>query len=290
VGWYGRRDPPAALARMVGCNEEAGCAHAVAGPIRAFAQIRAGMPQNKSAPHGSPQRPGAAQLAAARVGCASARNPMNASPPGRISIIGASAGVGLLAVQQALGAGHEVTTLSRRIDSLPQHARLRRVHGSVLVASNVRLALKGADAVVVTLGTGSSTKATTLYTDATRLLLQVLKESGATPPLIALTGFGAGDSAAHNNPLTKLLCRLLLKAIYANKTEMERLIASSYPRWEIVRPGRLTNDPMAGRYRMMRGVYDGMRVGPISRADVAHFLISEATNPMHLGHYVALSG
>ncbi len=207
----------------------------------------------------------------------------------RIAVIGASAGVGLAAVRRALDEGLEVSTLSRRIDTLPTDARLHKVHGSSLVLSNVQAAIKGCDAILVTLGTGSSTRATTLCAESARVLLRALKANRSTVPLIVLTGFGAGDSWNYNSLRMKLIFRLFLKSIYADKSRMEQLLTTEYPHWEIVRPGRLTDGPKTGRYRLMRGVYKGMRVGSISREDVAHFMVAESLKSSHLGQYVALS-
>jgi len=67
----------------------------------------------------------------------------------KIAIIGASAGVGLEATRLALQQGHEVTTLSRRIDSLPDHPKLNRVQGSSTNPQDVRAALEGSDAILL---------------------------------------------------------------------------------------------------------------------------------------------
>jgi uncharacterized protein YbjT (DUF2867 family) len=54
----------------------------------------------------------------------------------KITIIGASAGVGLEVTRLALQKGHDVTTLSRRIVPIPDHAKLTRVQGSVTPVVN----------------------------------------------------------------------------------------------------------------------------------------------------------
>lgn len=87
----------------------------------------------------------------------------------------------------------------------------------------------------------------------------------------------------------KILFTLLLKAVYADKSEQERVIASGYPRWEIVRPGRLTNGTMTSHYCVLDGLEEGMQVGAISRSDVAHFMVAQAEQPTYLGKYVALT-
>jgi putative NADH-flavin reductase len=206
----------------------------------------------------------------------------------KITVIGASAGVGLQVTRLALERGQEVTTLSRRTVPLPDHPKLKRVQGSATNPSDVQAAVEGADAILVTLGV-KSPFATTLFSDSARILLRVLQDTDSTATLIVLTGFGTGDSWGYNSLPMKLLFTLLLKKVYADKSEQERIIAEAYPRWEIVRPGRLTNGTMTGRYRMLDHLVEGMRVGAISRSDVAHFMVTQAEQPTYLGKYVALT-
>jgi putative NADH-flavin reductase len=148
--------------------------------------------------------------------------------------------------------------------------------------------VEGAEAILVTIGT-KSPLATTMFSDSARILLQVLKETGSSPTLLVLTGFGAGDSWSYNSFPMKIVFTLLLKKVYEDKSEQERLIAGGYSRWEIVRPGRLTNGEMTGHYRMLDNLVTGMRVGAISRSDVAHFMVAQAEHPTYLGKYVALT-
>ena len=205
-----------------------------------------------------------------------------------IAVIGASAGIGLQVASLALEKGHEVTALSRRRVPLSDYAKLRRVQGSATDPHDVRAAVEGADAILVTLGV-KSPFATTLFSDSARLLLQVLRETGSSPTLIVLTGFGAGDSWDYNSFPMKLMFTLLLKKVYVDKSEQERVISAGYPRWEIVRPGRLTNGAMTGHYRVLDYLVEGMKVGAISRADVAHFMVAQAENPTYLGKFPALT-
>lgn len=206
----------------------------------------------------------------------------------KISVIGASAGIGLEITSLALEKGHDVTALSRRMVPIPDHPKLRRVQGSATDPHDVRTVVEGAEAILVTLGV-KSPFATTLFSDSARLLLQVLKETGSSPTLMVLTGFGAGDSWDYNSRPMKLMFALLLKKIYADKSEQERVVTGGYPRWEIVRPGRLTNGAMTGHYRVLDGLEEGMEVGAISRADVAHFMVAQAENPTYLGKCPALT-
>ncbi|MCS6303248.1 MAG: NAD(P)H-binding protein [Nitrospira sp.] len=206
----------------------------------------------------------------------------------KITIIGASAGIGLHCTRLALEKGHEVATLSRRTIPLPDHANLRRVQGSATSLNDVRAAVDGAEAILVTLGV-KSPFATTLFSDSARILLRGVEEMGSSPILIVLTGFGTGESWIYNSLPMRMLFTLLLKKVYADKSEQEEVITSGYPRWEIVRPGRLTNGAMTSRYRVLDHLVNGMRVGAISRSDVAHFMLAQAEHPTYLGKYVALT-
>ncbi|WP_379966276.1 NAD(P)-dependent oxidoreductase [Epilithonimonas sp. UC225_85] len=206
-----------------------------------------------------------------------------------ITILGASAGVGLLAVQKAIERNHNVTTLSRNTDALPEHKNLKKIKGNATNIPDLKKAIQGADAVVVTLGTGTSTKATTLYTDAAKAILQATKELDSNIPFIVLTGFGAGDSSKFQGFFMKIIFSLLLKDVYKNKTQMEEMIAASNLKWEFVRPGMLNDKPFSGKYRIETEYKKGMNIGAISRSDVADFLIKQAENPTLISKYPALS-
>ena len=57
--------------------------------------------------------------------------------------------------------------------------------------------------------------------------------------------------------------------------------------WTILRPPRLTDGPAAGNLRVTAGhLAKGLT---ITRADVARFMLQEATNPHYVRQYVGLS-
>ncbi len=205
-----------------------------------------------------------------------------------ITIVGASAGVGLHCVRRALERGHRVTTLSRRIDGLPSDPALRALQGSAVRTNDLRRAVDGADAIVVTLGTGMDRKPTTLYTDFGRALLSLQPQIGRTPVQI-LTGFGAGDSAQFQGPVARLLFRLLLRAVYENKSALEAMVEASALNWSLVRPGMLTNRDNTKPARVQLDYRPGMKVGAVSRQAVARFLIEQAEHPSCQGRKPALS-
>lgn len=207
----------------------------------------------------------------------------------RIAVIGASAGVGLEVVKQLIESGDSVTTLSRRTDSIPDIPQVTKVQGSALNDVDVLRTIEGADAVLVALGTGMSTKTTGLYPKASQALLKALANTSNKPPVIVLTGFGAGNSWDYNSLLMKLMFNLLLKDVYAEKTQMELIISSGYSNSMFVRPGRLTNGALTQKYRITTVLDKSTRIKEISRKDVAHFMIQQAQHLTYIGKYPALS-
>ena len=93
----------------------------------------------------------------------------------KFAVIGASAGVGLELVKQLLDHGHTVNTLSRSIGTIPEHERVHKMVGSALNEADIAQAIDGVDAILVTLGTGTSRKATGLYIQSPRAILNAIK-------------------------------------------------------------------------------------------------------------------
>jgi putative NADH-flavin reductase len=206
-----------------------------------------------------------------------------------ITIIGASAGVGLETVKRALERNHKVMTLSRSEINLPSHSSLTMLKGSATNKNDLKKSIENADAVIVALGTGTSMKATTLYSDFAKLLVEVQAETNVQMPFIVLTGFGAGESGKYHSFFMKLFFRFLLKDVYADKTKMEEIITNSKIKWEIVRPGLLKDKPLTEKYRVETKLFKGINIGGINRADVADFIVKQAENPTELFKYVSLS-
>jgi len=206
-----------------------------------------------------------------------------------ITIIGASAGVGLEAVKRALQRNHTVTTLSRSEINLPSQSNLITLKGSATNREDLKKAIANANAVIVALGTGQSTKATTLYSDFAKLLVEIQQETNTQIPFIVLTGFGAGDSGPYNGFIAKIFFSLLLKKVYADKTKMEEIITGSKMKWEIVRPGMLKDNPLTEKYRVESSLFKGINIGGINRSDVADYLVKQAENPTQLFKYISLS-
>ncbi|ANF52064.1 epimerase [Chryseobacterium glaciei] len=205
-----------------------------------------------------------------------------------IAIIGAGAGIGLESVNQALEKGHTVTALSSNTNHITGHPNLIKINGSATSPIDLKKAIENSEAVLITVGTKNK-KATTLFSDIAKTLINVTDEFNFSPPILVITGFGAGESKNYLSLFMRTVISLFLKDQYINKTEMEKLITKSSLKWEIIRPGMLTNGSTNSSYKVLSELKKGMKVGKISRADVAKYLIDEAENQRFIHQYVALT-
>ncbi len=206
-----------------------------------------------------------------------------------ITIIGASAGIGLETVKRGLNRNHSITTLSRSKIEIEENQSLKMILGDATNKADLLNAIQNADALIITLGTGKNMKATTLFSDFAKLILEIHEEKKIVVPFIFVTGFGAGESKNYVSWLVRLFLNSLLKDVYANKTKMEEMITHSDLNWTVVRPGRLLDKDLTEHYRTENKLFKGINIGGINRADVADFLIKQAENQTELKKYIGIS-
>ncbi|MEM6462050.1 MAG: NAD(P)-binding oxidoreductase [Pseudomonadota bacterium] len=198
----------------------------------------------------------------------------------KVLVMGGSRGVGRAICQALAAEDHQVRSMSRSGDAgLKENDRIEAFRGDALDGADTERALDGVDTVVQALGVKASlamvTSPVTLFSEATRVLLPAMEKIGVNR-LIAVTGFGAGDSSAYINPLQRLPFRVVLGRAYDDKTTQEYLIEKSAIDWLIVRPGVLTNGARTDRYRILMKPHE-WRNGIISRADVADFIARQCS-------------
>ncbi|SDL46960.1 NAD(P)-dependent oxidoreductase [Pedobacter antarcticus] len=205
-----------------------------------------------------------------------------------ITIIGASAGIGLATLHQALSQGHRVTALSTQTQSIPADPNLVKINGSATSLTDLKKVMKDADVVIVTIGTKNK-KPNTLFSDTAHALVKAGAILEFKAPILIITGFGAGESRGFLSFFMRAVIQIFLKHQYLNKTVMEEIISKSNLNWEIIRPGILTDSSLTQKYKVLPNLYKGIKIGKISRADVAHYLLKEAENPTMLKKYPALT-
>jgi len=206
----------------------------------------------------------------------------------RLLILGATGGTGLQLVSQALEAGNEVTAYVRDAAKLEvKHERLRVVVGPIVDEARPFLeAMTGQDAVISTLGRGLSLQSEHVIERCVPPMLSAMKSHGVGR-LIFTSAIGVGDAYSEAPLLSKLVIRVLLKDIYPDKLIGENLVRNSDLEWTIVQPAGLTNGRLTRRYRAAEHLRHRM-VATISRADLAHFLLSQLEDRVYVRRIVQL--
>jgi putative NADH-flavin reductase len=207
----------------------------------------------------------------------------------KITIIGASAGIGLETVKRGLNRNHSITTLSRSEVGIEEKKSLNMILGDATNKADLLNSIQNADALIITLGTGRNMKTTTLFSDFAKLIVEIDREKKIDVPFIFVTGFGAGESKYYVTWLVKMFLKYFLKDVYADKTKMEEIITNSDLNWTVVRPGRLLDKELTEKYRIENTLFKGINIGGINRADVADFLIKQAEKQTEIKKYIALS-
>lgn len=208
----------------------------------------------------------------------------------RITVIGASRGIGRKVVDYALRRGHHVRAVARSADRMDIASEaFEAVAGDATDPELLARAVEGADAVILTLGLPRDIRVlqpTSLFSSVTQALIPAMQDAGVRR-LLTVTGFGAGDSQAKLSTPEKLTLKLVLGRAYADKDRQEELIRGSDLDWTIARPGILTDNAMTAKYQVLV-TPETWRQGLISRADVAHFLVHAAEDGSHVRQTPAL--
>ena len=193
----------------------------------------------------------------------------------KIAVFGANGPTGRQVVRQALDAGHDVTAFVRDAAAFDvKHDRLRTVVGDTLRDdAKVAEAIRGQDVVVSALGRRASFKSENLIRLSLQSIVSAMERNGVRR-LIVVSAFGVGDSRRDVPLVPRIMHRLLLGDLFADKKAAEDDLRRSSVDWIVAYPVLLTNGPLTGRYRVgERLELSGMP--KISRADVAHFVLSQ---------------
>ncbi len=189
-----------------------------------------------------------------------------------ILIIGATGPTGKHLVHRALEAGDHVTIMARRPEAVDDTLRNRVtiLSGDATSRVDVAKAMKGQDALCVTIGTGTGLKANQLFSKAAHAIVDAAQQVGLRR-VVWMSSFGVGETYRDASFVQKLMYSFILKDLYKDKAASEETLTGSNLDWTLVYPSALTNDPAKGQYTAAPHV--AMRGMPrISRQDVANYM------------------
>ena len=222
----------------------------------------------------------------------------------KLTIIGATGGIGRLLVQQAVAAGHDVTAVVRNPGKLPPDLPITVVTTDLAAPDQAALevAIRGADGVLSGLGPVSTAQAG-VAAGGTRAVVAAMRATGVRRiVVVSAAPVGTVPSPGRPNPpkhdpgdgffMRHLFSRIATTAFrthYADLAAMEDALRASGLDWTICRPPKLTDGPLTGTYRTAigRNIKGGWS---ISRADVAHQMLHAVEQPETIGKTVGMAG
>jgi uncharacterized protein YbjT (DUF2867 family) len=210
----------------------------------------------------------------------------------RLTVFGATGGIGGEVVRQALDAGHKVTAVVR------DPARFELRHGALEVAAVPALTdpevlrgiLDGSDAALSGVGPRGR-KDGPVASTTTAVIVRALEAAGVQR-FVAVSAAPVGPVPPGDSVLNRWillpLISALLRDVYADLAAMEDELRRSGVDWTVVRPPKLTNKPLTGTYRTVVGG-NVPRGYSISRADTAHAMLAAMDDPATVGRAVGVA-
>jgi putative NADH-flavin reductase len=207
----------------------------------------------------------------------------------KVLILGATGGTGREVVSQALQLGHDVTVLVRSRERLTTPSdHLRVLTGSVPDDPQALAgAVRGQDVVISALGVGNSLKSSGLIARSMSAIVRAMEAQGIRR-LVFTSAYGVGATRQDVPFLPRMVMRVLLRDLYADKQAGEDELRRSALDWTLVYPTTLTNGRRTSLYRA--GEHLALRGFPtVSRADVAEFLLTQIEDRTYVRKGVLVS-
>jgi putative NADH-flavin reductase len=205
----------------------------------------------------------------------------------KLVVLGATGGIGMEVIQQAITRGHSVTAVARSPERLREFAsRIDVARANLLDCGELKTAIAGHDAVLSAFGPRTPIRKDDahLLRDFAKALTCAMTQARVSRVVMVSVAFLFKNAIL---PPAYLLGKLLFPQVVADSAAMEQVFEKSRLDWTMVRPPQLTDGPTTGRYRMQEGRLPHFGFN-ISRADVADFMIQAADRRLSIRKVVGV--
>ena len=189
-----------------------------------------------------------------------------------ILLLGASGATGAQVIEQAIQRGHKIFAYVRNPKKLEKYYdKIEIIHNELSNIQKLTESVNGKDAVISTLGYKNLWDKSLFVSKAIETVIKAMTLYGV-PKLIYESASGIGGNHSVSNPILRTVLKTFgVSNPFKDHNKTEKIIINSKIDWTIVRPGFLTYGSMRCNYRAGENL---RRVMYISRADVAHFILS----------------
>jgi putative NADH-flavin reductase len=191
-------------------------------------------------------------------------------------IIGGTGKTGRELIKQGLEQGHMITAIVRNPQKLKSdNTSLKVIKGNIMSYESFESAFQGQDAVLSALGHKRFFIKTNILSEGTKNIIKAMEKHGVKR-LICITSLGINDSRFKLGLYyTLFTIPVILFFYFRDKAKQEKIIMKSNLDWTIVRPGQLTNGKKRTKYKHGPDVGNYILTKMISRADTAHFMLTQ---------------
>jgi putative NADH-flavin reductase len=222
----------------------------------------------------------------------------------RLTIFGATGGIGRELLEQGVAAGHDVTVVVRDPGKLASSRNGIRVVTAELTTPEpavLEAAVAGADVVLSGVGPRPMARAGVAEQGTQAIIAAMQATGGRRILVVSAAPISTVPSPGRPNPprrdpgegffmrnLLTPFAKTVMRERYADLALMEDLLRASDLDWTIFRPPRLTNQALTGSYRTAFG--RNLRGGAlISRADVAHAMLAAVEQPATIRQEIGIA-
>lgn len=198
----------------------------------------------------------------------------------KVTVLGASGGVGRLLVEQAAKRGHDVIAVARPSSSVSAPSGVTVMKGDLESEAFLRECVRGRDVVLSALGLKlqglapwNKPERPDFLRASTDALIAAMKAEGVRR-VCAVSSGGVGDSADIIPGFFKMFVAMsAMKRVFVELDAMEQRYFQSGLEVCVVRPSGLTDEPATGKVVVTKK-FTGRAT--ISRADVAAYMLDQA--------------
>lgn len=204
----------------------------------------------------------------------------------RLFVLGSTGKTGRALVAQGLAHGHAITAFGRAALKGDTTETFRTVVGSPMRADDLATALPGHDAVLSVLGT-RGLGATSVLVDSARAIIDAMRRAGVRRLIVISSSLVDPQSGW----LSRVFAGTLLRHTASDQRAMETLVTHSELDWTVLRPARLGDGVLSGRYtESPESAGIPASSAGMSRADVAHMMLDTVERGAHVKEIVWLRG
>jgi uncharacterized protein YbjT (DUF2867 family) len=209
-----------------------------------------------------------------------------------VVIFGANGQTGRLLTRRVLDKGHSAVAVTRHPQDFPfTDPYLNVAEADVRNAATLVEVVRGADAVLSTLGVPFSTRPIDTYSVGVRNIVEAMQSTGVRR-LAVVSSTGAyhypnrRDTRFSLRMSEPVITRTIGKSTYDDQRRMEEIVRASDLDWTIVRPSGLFDLPQPTNY--VAGEVDPIG-GFTARIDLADYLVELASDSSMAGKTVIVS-